>query len=211
MNINDGRLVALTGAMLAEGTFAFRGVDTDGFRKPRNPMVGVQLAQGSHHKQFNLYDSPTRDSDGFWTATSALHSVTLLGPMPSLDRLIDYPSFGQSPDPEDRRRMKVHMSADNSAFAWVALDQHYSPPIRPALTGTAAAITVEASREGDALAFKIALRVDEPVRGDLRSSPFDVEVTARLNLATLALAGSRLLSSVGAGQWSQSDADRQVR
>ena len=64
MNIDDGRVIAASGAMLANGEFYFDGADAHEFLQPAKSMIAVQSRPGSLGTAFGLVGNAHRDADG---------------------------------------------------------------------------------------------------------------------------------------------------
>ena len=68
MNIDDGRVLAIGGGMLADGEFEFEGAEAHQFARPSEWMIEVRDGPGRHGTQFGLRANPRRDADGLWSA-----------------------------------------------------------------------------------------------------------------------------------------------
>jgi hypothetical protein len=134
--------------------------------------------------------------------------VTLPTTVPSLDHLLDLPSFGVSSDGTPHDHVRFTFSAQHSHVARVVVDMTPGEPHRPSQLGVATSVTLEVTRHADAFTFALEGRVEEPTRGDERANPFTVHVTAHLSFSTMALAGSRLWWMGGARRWQRPDEDQ---
>ena len=86
MNIDDGRVLALTGAMLAEGEFRFEGAAAHSFLRPANALIAVSNRTGWVSTEFGLTGNARRDGDGFWSADWPVHSLALQATLPWAQR-----------------------------------------------------------------------------------------------------------------------------
>ena len=93
MNIDEGRILALNGAMLADGTFEFEGEEARSLLAPPNAMVMVRPFEGLGSSEIALVGNARRDVDGFWSSDWPVHSIRLEKNVAPLERLLDYPSF----------------------------------------------------------------------------------------------------------------------
>jgi hypothetical protein len=204
MNIDDGRVLASTGAMLADGDFQFEGAEGLECLIPADAMVAVRSRPGSLPTEFALVGNARRDPDGFWSADWPVHSLAFQSTMPPLDELLDYPSFALSRAGVPSHRVRFELTAEHSHFAWVVVDgPSVDDALRPPLMGGARTLAIEVSRTAEAFDCAIEARVDEPKRGETRTAQFTLRVTAQLSFATLALAGSRLWWQGGRERWRQ--------
>ena len=201
MNIEEARVLASRGAMLADGAFEFEGADASDFLQPPNAMVAIRDWPG-RGTEFGLVGNARRDPDGLWSADWPVHSIALQSTVPVLERLLDYPSFAASSDGSRSDVVRFDLSAEHSAFAWVVLDSVYmTEPRREAIRGTASIVSIEAKRNADGFTFTIEATVDEPKRGEEQLAPIKVRATASLSFATMALAGSSLWWRGGPDCW----------
>jgi hypothetical protein len=210
MNIDDGRVLASSGAMLADGEFQFKGTEAPGSVRPVGAMIAVRSSPGWFATEFALVGHARCEADGLWSADPPVHSLAFQTTVPPLDQLLDYPSFALSSAGVPSDRVRFELSAEHSHFAWVTVDRFSSEVssekgLRPTLIGGARTVVIEVSRTAEAFDFAIEARVDEPKRGETRAAPFTVRVTANLTFATIALAGSRLWWHGGAQRWSSPD------
>jgi hypothetical protein len=203
MNIDDGRVLASSGAMLADGEFQFEGADASEFVRPAGAMVTIRTSLAALGTEFALVGDARRDVDGLWSADRPLHSLTLLTTVPPLDQLLDFPSFALSSDGVASHRVRFELSAEHSDFARVVVDAVGGDESRrDALVGGARSMTIEVKRSPDAFEFALEARVAEPKKRDGTSgAPFTARVRAKLSFATMALAGSRLWWLGGAERW----------
>ena len=203
MNIDDGRVLASSGAMLADGEFQFEGAEALECPRPAGAMVAVRSRPGWFVTEFAMVGNARCDADGLWSADWPVHSLAFQTTVPPFDQLLDYPSFALSSAGVPSHRVRFELSAEHSHFAWVAVDRPLiEEALRPTLIGGARTVAIEVSRTAEAFDFAIEARVDEPKRGETRAAPFTVRVTAKLSFATMALAGSRLWWRGGAERWS---------
>ena len=209
MNIDDGRVLASSGEMLADGEFQFEGAEAPQSLRPVGAMVAVRSSAGWFASEFALVGNARCDADGLWSADRPVHSLAFQTTVPPLDQLLDYPSFALSSAGVPSHRVRFELSAEHSHFAWVAADRVLGEEaLRPSLIGGARTVAIEVTRTAEAFDFAIEARVDEPKRGEIRAAPFAVRVTAKLTLVTLALAGSRLWWRGGAERWSSPAEDQ---
>jgi hypothetical protein len=203
MNIDDGRVLASSGTMLADGEFQFEGVEALECLRPAGAMVVVRSHPSWFATEFGLVGNARCDADGLWSADWPVHSLAFQATVPPLDQLLDYPSFALSSAGVPSHRVRFDMSAEHSHFAWVTVDRPLiEGALRPMLIGGARTVTIEVTRDAEAFDFAIEAKVDEAKRGDTRAAPFTVRVTAKLSFATMALAGSPLWWRGGAERWS---------
>lgn len=203
MNIDDAQIVAATGEILAQGSFAFHGDGAVAFQQAHSPLVGVRIGEGRHATAFALYDSPTRDADGLWSVGRPLHSIAFERSVAPLSALLDYPSFTGSAGAGSCDRTSIDMRAENGALAWVVVNAGEGvidglPPI----LGRAEAVRISAERDAHAITVRIGCDVPAPKRGEASLPPLHLELSARLPFAALALAGSPLWWVGGAERWS---------
>ena len=209
MNIDDGRVLASSGAMLADGEFQFEGAEASAFLRPAGAMVAVRSRPGWLGTDFALVGNARRDPDGLWSADPPVHSLALQTTLPPLEQMLDFPSFALSTDGVPSHRVRFAASAEHSLFARVVVDSVSGPERRrDSLFGVADSIAIEVKRTADAFEFTIDARVEEPARGKERAAPFSVRVTANLSFVTMALAGSRLWWLGGAERWKQPAEDQ---
>ena len=209
MNIDDGRVLALSGAMLADGEFQFEGAEAPEFLRPVDAMVAVRSRSGWLSTEFAMVGNARRDADGFWSADWPVHSLALQATLPPLDQLLDFPSFALLTDGVLSDRVRFDLSAQHSHFARVAVDVVLDQERRRhALFGVAHGIVIEVKRTADAFEFAIDARVEEPKRGEERAAPFTVHVATTLSYATMALAGSGLWWRGGAERWKRPAEDQ---
>jgi hypothetical protein len=209
MNIDDGRVLASSGAMLADGEFQVEGAEALGCVRPPGAMMAVRSRPGWFATEFALVGNARCDADGLWSAHGPVHSLAFQTTVPPLDQLLDYPSFALSSAGVPSNRARFELSAEHSHFAWVVVDRpSIEEPPRPPLRGGARTVIIEVSRTAEAFDFAIEARVDEPKRGDTPAAPFTVRVTAKLSFATMALAGSHLWWRGGGERWSRPDEDQ---
>ena len=206
MNIDDGRIFAPFGDMLAEGEFRFEGKEAAGFLPAPDAMIAIQTKAGLHGTQFHLVPNARRDADGLWSADQQVHALSLSTTLPALDKLLEFPSFALSSEGMPSNRTRFDLTTEHSAFAWVAVDTVFG--VRESLLGNAAAGSIDVRRDADGFEFLIEARVDEPKRREVRAPPFTVRVRARLSFATLALAGSPLWWRGGPDCWSEQAIDQ---
>ena len=208
MNIDDGRVLALTGAMLAEGEFRFEGAEAHGFLQPANALIAISNRTGWESTEFGLAGNARRDGDGFWSADWPVHALALQATLPPLDRLLDYPSFALSAGVLSDR-VRFDLSAAHSYFARVTVDSVlYEDRRGRPLIGLAHAVAIDVQRTANGFEFAIDARVEEAKRGEERAAPFTVHVTATLSYATMALAGSGLWWRGGPDRWKQAAEDQ---
>jgi hypothetical protein len=209
MNIDDGRVLASSGEMLADGEFQFEGVGAIECLRPAGAMVAVRSRPGWFVTEFALVENARRDADGLWSADWPVHSLAFQTTVPPFDQLLEYPSFALSSAGVPSRRVRFELSAEHSHFARVVVDRPaIQEALQPTLIGGAHTVAIEVSRTAKALDFAIEARVDEPKRGEARAAPFTVRVTAKLSFATMALAGSGLWWRGGGERWSRSVEDQ---
>lgn len=202
MNIDDARVVALTGAMLGDGRFEFNGAGTDQFMNAEG-LIAVRDGPGSRGTRFALIAEPRRDADGLWSPTPEIHSITLQS-LPPLSELLDFPSFGFVTEGVLSNVTRFELAAEHSAFAWVAVDALFDPEgRRKSLLGSAARASIEARRDGKGIEIAVEAHVEKPKRGETEAAPFTVRMTVSLTFATIALAGSRLWWRGPAERWAQ--------
>jgi len=120
MNLDDGRVLASSGDMLADGTFDFEGAEAPQFLHAADALIAVRSGPGRHGTRFELVANARRDADGLWSAGSALHSVSFQSTLPPLDQLLDFPSFALSSEGVPSDVTRFELLAEHSAFAWVA-------------------------------------------------------------------------------------------
>ena len=209
MNIDDGRVLASSGAMLAEGSFEFEGEEASGFMSAPDGLIAVRNGHGRHSTQFELLAGARRDPDGLWTAGTGVHALALQSPIPPLDRLLEYPSFGFVSEGVLSTATRFDLSTEHSGFAWVGVDTVFDPERRrESLLGMAPSGSLAVKRDAHGFEFLIEARVPEPKRGQVASAPFTVRVRATLSFATLALAGSPMWWRGGPERWSVPAADQ---
>lgn len=188
MTIDDGRVLALTGAMLADGRFEFEGEEAEGMLRPANASVAIRGGDGRRSGEFAWVGNATPDPDGLWSADWPVHSIALTASVPALDRLLDFPTFAGLSD-----TAAFEFRGEHCAFAWLALD---TPPLaerrREALLGHAESLRIEVERSANGLEFMVEARAERPRRGESAAPPITVRCTASLSFATMALAGSGL-------------------
>ena len=202
MNIDDGRVLAIGGGMLADGEFQFDGAEASQFIRPAEWMIEVRSDPRRLGTQFGLRPNPRRDADGLWSADWPIHSVAFQSPLPPLDQLLDFPSFALSSDGVPSDRVRFDLAGEHTSFAWVIVDYvSGSAKGREMLRGVARLLGIEVVRTAEALEFQIEAPVDDPMRGDEAAAPFTVRVTAKLSFATMALAGSGLWWRGGPDRW----------
>lgn len=207
MNINDARVLALNGAMLAEGCFEFEGADASDLLQPQNALIAIHDRPGQG-TEFALAGNARRDADGLWSADWPVHSVAFKPAVPPLDQLLDFPSFALSSEGVPSNSVRFDLAAEHSAFAWVALNTVYGAERRvESVLGNAAAVSMEIMRDADGFAIMIEARLDAPKRGDRQLAPITVRVRAKLSFETIALAGSRLWWRGGAERWDHQGQD----
>ena len=174
MNIDDGRVLASSGAMLADGTFQFEGAEALEYPRPAGAMVAVRSRPGWFATEFVMVGNARCDADGLWSADWPVHSLAFQTTVPPLDQLLDYPSFALSSAGVPSHRVRFELSAEHSHFAWVTVDRpSIEEALRPTLIGGARTVAIEVSRTAEAFDFAIEARVDEPKRGETppRHSP----------------------------------------
>ena len=187
MNIDEGRILALTGAMLADGTFEFEGEEAASLPSPPNAMVMVREFDGLDKVEIALVGNVRRDADGFYSADWQSHAVTLQANMPSLHGMLEYRSF-----PADTHLARLHFDAEKGGLAWCAFDMNYKVQPSRTIRGFASHIDVKIERLPDGVRFHIDVLADQLERDEGPVSPLKLRIAFTLTFSTIALAGSRL-------------------
>ena len=123
MNIDDGRVLASSGAMLADGEFQFEGVEALECSRPAGAMVAVRSRLGWFATEFAMVGNARCDADGLWSADWHVHALAFQTTVPPFDQLLDYPSFALSSAGVPSHRVRFELSAEHTHFAWVAVDR----------------------------------------------------------------------------------------
>ena len=161
MNIDDGRVLASNGAMLADGEFQFEGAEAHEFLRPAGAMVAVRSRPGRWGTDFALVGNARCDADGLWSADPPVHSLALETTCPPLDELLDVPSFALSNAGVPSDRVQFELSAKHSDFARAVVDSVFGDGRRrDALVGVARTLAIQVRRTAEAFEFAIEARVN---------------------------------------------------
>jgi len=184
MNIDEGRILALNGAMLAEGSFEFEGEEAATLTCPPDALVAVRPIDGIG-TEISLVGNARKDAAGFWSADWQIHALTFQRNMPTLRGLLDSPGFSK-----DGRSVRLQFECEDGGLAWAALGTVYPrPPEGHSVLGYAGSVAVEVERTADGLRFAIQASSDLLKRGDTPAPALTIRISFFLTLSTLALGG----------------------